>query len=152
LIETHTSSPPWSTSLSAKWLKEKTTHSDCLISILPLLQKQIATGYAKKDEEGFNYLLISKTNKGLTTKEHIKEKLKLFPKALIVTIGDTQVDFPMHQNAHLAFHVGLEQVWLNNSLPNCMMIRNEKGEDHQHVEGTLFAMTFENLPNLFRYL
>lgn len=141
LIETHTSNPPWNTSLSSKWLKEEVNNPQHLISCLPSQQKQIATGFAKKAENGFNYLLISKTNKGVTTRQHIKEKLECLPNALIVTIGDTQVDFPMHENAHLAFHVGLEQVWKTHSLPHCMMIWNEKGEDCQHVAGTLKVLT-----------
>jgi hypothetical protein len=144
LIETHTSNPPWNTSLSSKWLKEEINQPQYLIFNLPQSQKQIATGLAKKEEEGFNYLLISKTNKGLTTKKHIEEKIKLFPKALVVTIGDTQVDFPMHQNAHLAFHVGLKEVWLNTPLPHCIMIRNSEGKDAQHVTGTLQVLKLLN--------
>lgn len=137
LIETHTSNPPWSTLLSFKWLQEEMNRPQYLISNLAPWQKQMATGLAKKGDQGFNYLLICKTNKGLTTKKHIEEKIKRFPRALVVTIGDTQVDFPMHQNAHLAFHVGLEQVWRNNPLSQCIMVRNHNGKDSQHVEGTL---------------
>lgn len=144
LVETHTSNPPWASTLSSKWLQEEINQPQHLIFNLPQSQKQIATGYAKKEGEGFNYLLISKTNKGLTTKKHLEEKIKRFPKALIVTIGDTQVDFPMHQNAHLAFHVGLKEVWLNNQLPNCVMICNFEGKDAQHIEGTLQILKFLN--------
>jgi hypothetical protein len=144
LVETHTSNPPWGSTLSSKWLKEEINQPQHMIFNLPQSQKQIATGYAKKAGEGFNYLLISKTNKGLTTKKHIEEKIKQFPKALIVTIGDTQVDFPMHQNAHLAFHVGLKEVWLNNKLPHCVMICNSEGKDAQHIEGTLQVLKFLN--------
>jgi hypothetical protein len=137
LIETQTSNPPWTTLLSFEWLKDAINQPQHLISKLPLAKKKMATGFAKKGEGGFNYLIVSKTNKGITTKEHIEEKIKIHPNALIITIGDTQVDFPMHENAHIAFHVGLEQVWLNNRLPHCMLIRNESGKDAQHVEGTL---------------
>lgn len=144
LVETHTSNPPWGTSLSSKWLKEEINKSQHLVFNLPESQKKIATGYAKKDGEGFNYLLISKTNKGLTTKKHIEEKIKRFPKALIITLGDTQVDFPMHQNADLAFHVGLKEVWLNNPLAQCIMVRNLEGKDAQHIEGTLQVLKMLN--------
>lgn len=137
LIETQTSNPPWNTLFSSKWLREEMNQPQYHVSHLAPCQKQMATGVAKRGDKGFNFLLICKTNKGLTTKRHIEEKLKQFPRALIVTIGDTQVDFPMHQNAHIAFHVGLEQVWRNNSLPQCIMVRNPDGEDCQHVEGTL---------------
>ncbi len=137
LIETHTTNPPWSTALSYKWIQDEINRPQYLVSKLALSQKQMATGLAKRGDQGFNYLLISKTNKGLTTSKHIAERLKQFPKALIVTIGDTQVDFPMHKNAHLAFHVGLEEVWRNNPLAQCVMIRNASGQDSQHVEGTL---------------
>ena len=137
LIETHTSNPPWNTLLSVKWIEEEMSKPEYLISNLQPWQRQIASGFAKKGEEGFNYLLISKTHKGLTTKKHIEEKIKRFPEALVVTIGDTQVDYPMHQNAHLAFHVGLEEVWRKNSLSHCMMLRDSNGNDSQHVEGTL---------------
>lgn len=144
LVETHTSNPPWSSSLSSKWLKAEIDQPQYRISNLPQSQKQIATGFARKEGEGFNYLLISKTNKGLTTKKHIEEKIKHFPKALIVTIGDTQVDFPMHQNAHLAFHVGLKEVWLNNPLSHCVMVCNSEGKDAQHIEGTLQVLKLLN--------
>jgi hypothetical protein len=97
----------------------------------------MAAGVAKRGDQGLNYFLVSKTNKGISTKKHIEEKLKQYPHALIVTIGDTQVDFPMHRNAHVAFHVGMEKVWQNNPLPHCVMIRDQKGEDRQHIEGTL---------------
>lgn len=137
LVETHTSNPPWHSKKSSKWLEEEINQPQHKISELQSSQKQIATGYAKKDGEGFNYLLISKTNKGLTTKKHIEEKMRQFPKALIITIGDTQVDFPMHQNAHIAFHVGLKEVWTNNPLPQCVMMCDSAGKDAQHIEGTL---------------
>jgi len=137
IIETHTSNPPWGTHYSAKWLHEEMNKPEYLVSHLEPWQRKIATGFAKKGEDGFNYLLISKTNKGVTTEKHIEELIKRYPQALVVTIGDTQVDFPMHQNAHLAFHVGLEHVWQNHSLPQCMMIRNSHGHDSQHIEGTL---------------
>lgn len=141
LIETQTSNPPWSSSLSSKWLKEELSNPRNLITALPPSQRQIATGVAKREVGNFNYLLISKTNKGLTTTKHIQEKLAFLPNALIITIGDTQVDFPMHENADLAFHVGLEHVWRNHPLPQCIMIRNERGEDRQHVEGTLRVLS-----------
>jgi len=144
LIETQTSNPPWGASIASKWLKEEINQPQHMISNLPQSQKQIATGYVKRAEEGFNYLLICKTNKGLTTKKHIEEKIKHFPKALIITIGDTQVDFPMHQNAHIAFHVGLKEVWLNNPLPQCMLVRNFVGKDAQYVEGTLKILKLLN--------
>lgn len=137
LVETHTSNPPWGTSFAAKWLKEAIDHPQHMAFHLPDRQKHIATGYAKKGEEGFNCLLVSKTNKGLTTQKHLAEKLKRFPKAMVVTIGDTQVDFPMHQHAHLAFHVGLKEVWMNHPLPHCLMVCDSEGKDGQHIEGTL---------------
>lgn len=137
LIETQTSNALWSTALSSKWLQEEMNQPQYLVSHLAQFQKQVATGLAKKGDWEFNYLLICKTHKGLTTEKHIQEKLEHFPNALIVTIGDTQVDYPMHQNAHLAFHVGLEKVWANHPLPHCMMIRSPEGKDAQHVEGTL---------------
>lgn len=137
LVETHTSNPPWNTSESFKWLQQEMEQPSRLTSLLDPSQKQMATGFAKRGGRGFNYLLISKTNKGITIQKHIEEKLKKLPRALIITIGDTQVDFPMHQHAHLAFHVGLEQVLRAHALPQCMLVRNFQGEDKQHVEGTL---------------
>lgn len=141
-METQTTNPLWNILISPKWIEEEMNKPQYLLSSLPPWQKQIASGFAKRQDHGFNFLMISKTNKGRTSKKHIEEKIKLFPRALIVTIGDTQLDFPMHQNAHLAFHVGREGVWHNNSLPQCVMIRNENGEDSQHVEGTLKVLKF----------
>ncbi|WP_154017942.1 hypothetical protein [Candidatus Protochlamydia phocaeensis] len=136
LIETHTSNPPWHAALASSWFRQACEQP----SFLPELhveQKQISTGLAKRGDRGFNFLLICRTNKGLTIKKHIEDKLRRFPEALIVTIGDTLVDFPMHQHAHLAFHVGLEQVWQSHPLPQCVMVRDKMGKDSQHVEGTL---------------
>jgi hypothetical protein len=137
LIETHTSNPPWNTAYSSKWLHNEMETSNSLISSIAPRERRMSTGLAKKGDQGFNFLLISKTNKGLTTKKHIEEKRQHLPHALVVTIGDTLVDYPMHNNAHLAFHVGLEQVWRNNPLPHCIMIRSPQGADSQHIEGTL---------------
>lgn len=144
LIETQTSDDLWSTSLSSKWLQQEMNQPHHLVSSLPQSQKQVATGLVKRADWRFNYLLIGKTHKGTTTQKLIEEKLKQFPNALIVTIGDTQVDYPMHQNAHLAFHVGLEQIWRNHPLPHCMMIRSPDGKDAQHVEGTLQVLKLLN--------
>jgi len=137
MVETHTSNPPWSTGLFVSWMQKKLDQPHSVVSRLLSEQKNIATGYAKCGDQPFNYFLISKTNKGNTIKKHIEDKLKTYPHALIITIGDTQVDFPMHSKAHLAFHVGLEKVWHDNALLQCMMIRNAKGEENQHIEGTL---------------
>lgn len=145
VIETQTSYPLWKTFLSSQWLKQE------LENYLHSWNKQLATGVSKRGNKEFNYLLVSTTDKGLTTKKHIEEKIKKLPRALIVTIGDTQVDFPMHENAHLTFHVGLEQVWKDHSLPQCVMVRNSLGEDRQHIEGTLKVLKLlkEKIENPF---
>ncbi len=142
LIESQTSHPLWGLSNSSSWLRQEIHQGKGLVASLANEHKQIAMGVAHRNENKFNYLQIGKTNKGLTTKKLLEEKLQSFPKALIITIGDTQVDFPMHEYAHIAFHVGLEKVWLDNSLPNCMMVRGANGEDQQHVEGTLKVVEF----------
>jgi hypothetical protein len=141
-VETHSSHPLWSSEHAFTWLQNVINHSPHhLISCLHPWQKRIATGVAKKDDYFFNYLLICKTNKGLSIKKVIEEKLKKFPNALIITIGDTMVDFPMHRHAHVAFHVGLEKVWKSDPLAHCIMVRNHKGEDSQHIEGTLKVLS-----------
>lgn len=137
LIETHTSNPVWNTEMTLNWFKDEINCPQYLISHLPSTQKQIARGTAKRGEDKFNYFLICITNKGLTAKKHIEKKLKNSPNALVVTIGDGQVDFPMHKNAHLAFHVGPEEVWINNPLPHCVMMLSPDGKDNQCVNGTL---------------
>jgi hypothetical protein len=140
-IETHTSNPPWTITHSLQWIENQLdNHPHLLISQMPHEQKKIAGGFARHGEAGFNFLLISKTNKGLTIKKHIEEKRYLYPHALIVTIGDSQVDFPMHQHAHLAYHVGQEQVWKNYSLPHCKIVLDKYGRDSQHVAGTLHVL------------
>jgi len=133
LIETHSSSPLWGVKIAYDWMKNELDRKE--------IKAHFATGFAKKGEEGFNFLSICKTNKGKLAQWHIEEKLKQFPNALVVTIGDTQVDFPMHEKAHLAFHVGKEKVWLDNSLSHCVMIRDVNGVDQQHVEGTLKVLS-----------
>lgn len=96
-----------------------------------------ATGVAKRGDHPFHFLLLSKTHKGHTARKLIAENKKLFPNAFIITVGDTQIDFPMHEKAHLAFHVGLESVWRAHPLPHCHLVLGEQGEDDQHIEGTL---------------
>ena len=61
---------------------------------------------------------------------------------MIVTIGDTQIDFPMHKNAHLAFHVGLKKVWENTPLSHCVVVCDSEGKDEQHIEGTIAVLKF----------
>lgn len=136
-VESQTSNPPWNTDLSLKWIQNQLDRPQLLISQMPEEQKQVATGLAHRGNAGFNFLMVSKTNKSVTMQKHIQEKLLKYPDALIVTIGDTQVDFPMHRHAHLAYHVGKEQIWKNHYLPQCMLVRDHFGRDSQHVSGTL---------------
>lgn len=144
LIETHTSNPPWNTGYSSKWLKNEIEKPEYPTFYLDSSERHMSTGLTKKGDKDFNFLLISKTNKGITSKNHIDEKVKLFKRPLIITIGDTLVDYPMHRNAHLSFHVGLEKVWSDNPLPHCMMVRDRVGKDCQHVEGTLKVLELLN--------
>lgn len=128
-VETQTSYPLWKTVLSCQWLQER----------LPR-EYHLSTGCAKRADRDFNFLLITQTHKGLITKRLIDEKLKTSPRALVITIGDTQIDYPMHQNAHLAFHVGARTIWQQNPLPHCFLVCDSHGNDHQHVEGTLSVL------------
>lgn len=136
-IETHTTNPPWNTARSVSWLKSQFDCPHLLISQLPEEQKQLAAGLSHRGKDGFNFLLVSKTNKSQAIQKHIRRKKESFPDALIVTIGDTQVDYPMHQHAHLAYHVGKEQVWRDHPLPHCKLVLDKFGRDCQHVDGTL---------------
>jgi hypothetical protein len=137
LIESQTSHPPWGLSESSLWLRQEIHQNTGIVASLANEHKQMAMGLAHRDKRQFNYLQVGKTNKGLTTQRLLSEKLQSFPNALIISIGDTQVDFPMHQFAHIAFHVGLEKVWQDNMLPQCVMVRGADGQDQQHVVGTL---------------
>lgn len=139
-IESHTSNPPWNTAHSLKWIEKQLSCTDFLISKFSKEQRELSTGLAYRQSDGFNFLMVSKTNKNLTIKKHLKEKLLLYPDALIVTIGDTQVDFPMHQHAHLAYHVGQEQVWKDHNLSQCMLVQDQFGQDCQHVAGTRYIL------------
>lgn len=139
-VETHTSNPPWNTERSAQWIQKQLDSPHFLFSQLNNKQKQVATGLAHRENNGFNFLLVSKTNKSLAMKKHMQEKLLAQPNALVVTIGDSQVDFPMHQHAHLAFHVGQKQVWQNHYLPHCLLVQDKCGQDRQHVAGTLHVL------------
>lgn len=139
-VETHTSNPPWNAIRPSKWIKDQLNSPHLLISQITDEEKQVAVGLAHRGDKSFNFLMISKTNKSLTIKKHIQKKLRTQPNALIVTIGDTQVDFPMHQHAHLAYHVGLKQVWQDHYLPQCMLVQDKFGHDRQHVTGTLHVL------------
>lgn len=139
-VESQTSHPPWNTVRSLQWIRNQLHRPHLLISQLPDEQKQLATGVAHREDESFNFLMISKTNKSLTIRKHMQEKMLAHPDALVVTIGDTQVDFPMHQHAHLAYHVGKEHVWKNHNLSQCMIVRDSSGRDSQHIAGTLHVL------------
>lgn len=143
LVETHTSNPPWSTSLSSDWLKHEMRQKQYLVSSLHSSERQISAGFGKRGDLGFNYLMVSKTDKGRTTKQHLEEKRKHYPNALIIAIGDGKIDFPMYEHAHLAFHVGLKEIWEKYHQPHhCILVCSQKGEDSQHVEGTLRILQF----------
>lgn len=141
LVETHTSSSLWDTALSMEWLKREFRNPRYKISQLDESQKHVATGLCRRETHSFNFLMISKIDKGVAVKKHIEKKKLLFPEALVVTIGDTQVDYPMHEKADIAFHVGLEKVWKNHPLEHCIMMRNARGEDSQHLNGTLEVLS-----------
>ncbi len=137
LVETHTSNPPWETEISSRWFQKEMNKSQYLLSFYPAYQKKMATGFSKKEDLGFNYLMLSKTNKGISLQKHVEEKLKQYPDAFIITIGDTEVNFPMHEQAHLAFHEWIEKVWKNNPMSHFVLICTEEGVDKQQLEGTL---------------
>lgn len=139
-VEIQTSNPPWNANRSQDWIESQLDDPHLLISQYPAEQKQSAMGLAHRENDGFNFLLVSKINKSLSIKKYLQEKLQLHPNALIVTIGDTQVDFPMHQHAHLSYHVGKECVWKDHSLSHCMLIRDQFGQDSQHVSGTRYVL------------
>lgn len=139
-VESQSSNPPWDTDHSLRWIQSQLSCPNLLVSALPKEQKELATGFAHRENNGFNFLIISKINKSSAIKKHLQEKLLLYPNALIITIGDTQVDFPMHQHAHLAYHVGQEQVWKSHCLSQCMFVRDQFGQDRQHVYGTRYIL------------
>lgn len=141
-VEIQTSNPPWNANRSAEWIMSQLHCPNLLISQYPAEQKQCAMGLGHRENEGFNFLMVSKINKSVAIKKYLQEKLRLHPNALIVTIGDTQVDFPMHQHAHLSFHVGKEQVWQEQALSHCMLIKDSFGQDSQHVNGTLYVLNY----------
>lgn len=125
-VETQVFSPLYNPARALKFVKEKINKT-----------AHIATGLAKKADLEFHFLLISKTHKGHTAKQIIQDKLKIFPDTLVITVGDTQIDFPMHEHAHLAFHVGVTPVFEAYKFPHCVLVRGPQGEDKQLVEGTL---------------
>lgn len=141
LVETHTTTPPWKTKHSSVWLKEQVAKHPVLQTLTPL-QKNIATGVAHQDDYAFNFLMVSKTNKGMTTENILSKAKKHMKNPLIITVGDTQVDFPMHQHAHIAFHVGSEQVFRDHALENCILVTDKEGNANQHVHGTLQVLQF----------
>ncbi len=98
----------------------------------------LATGHAKKGDLPFHFLLISRTHKGHATQRLVRDHQE----AYVITVGDTQIDFPMHKEAHLSFHVGLASVWQAQALPHCHLVRDRSGCDAQHVEGTLSVLNF----------
>jgi hypothetical protein len=136
-IESHTSNPPWTTDQSILWLQKELEQGDFTLNEN---ERALATGVAHRGKEAFNFLMISKTHKGRAIKGYLENKLQQYPHACIITIGDTQVDFPMHQHAHHAYHVGSESVWANHPLPHFHLIQDLCGRDKQHVEGTLHIL------------
>src|SRR5690242_2349525 len=66
LIETHTSNPPWETGICCSFLEDAIAQSPHLQALAPH-EKRMAAGYAKRAGEGLNYMLISKTHKGIAS-------------------------------------------------------------------------------------
>jgi len=135
-------SPYWDLAQMTTWVKDSL--QDIGLSTSEE-KRQLVSGRAKRSGEDFDFILFGTTNKGTTSAHIIAEKRKCFPRALVVTLGDTQGDFPMHANAHLGFHVGMHKVWEQNQLAQCVMVKSANGQDSQHVEGTLYVL--EQLEN-----
>jgi hypothetical protein len=134
-IASKTSNSLWKTAYAKEWMQEELKKP--AFSHLPDAQKQIGAGLEKKGDIGVNFCVISKTSKGPTTKTLLKSISETLPNALVVTLGDTASDYPMHKEGDIAFHVGLEDVLRKNPLVNGIMVRNSLGADSQHVAGTL---------------
>lgn len=135
-MESQTTYPHWGGRTPFKWLQRQVEINEDFQKI-PKSQKCVASGVAYRNHNGFNFLTVSKSNKREAIKAYMHEQASLNPEALIITVGDTQVDFLMHEEAHLAFHVGKRHVWHEYPLSHCHLVLHQDGTDSQHVEGTL---------------
>lgn len=140
-IESHSSHPPWNTHHSVKYLKELLTDTNFKLSSLSVDEKIVGHGLAYRKNEGFNFLMISKTNKGKAINRYLMANPNRKEHEFFITIGDTQVDYPMHELSNLAFHVGMESVWKSHDLPHCHFVVGNNGEENQHVDGTLYLLS-----------
>ena len=132
--------PNWTLSGLLASLQTEVTQPAYEISTLSPAKRVVVSGSAQRDGEEFHFVTISKTHKGVASSNQIQAKTHgKSHRSLIVTLGDTQGDYPMHENAHIGFHVGKEQVWKDNAVaqPQCVLVRGENGEDRQHLNGTL---------------
>jgi hypothetical protein len=92
-------------------------------------------GLAHRDHNEFRFVLVSKTDKGTSVQA-------MFPAGsdvTLVTIGDTAVDFPMHEVGKYAFHVGLPSVFEAHRTPSTehvTMVLTVDGRASQ-VDGTV---------------
>lgn len=137
-IESHTSHPAWHSHHSVNYLKKAVNDPDCGLFSLEEEEKHVGHGIAYRKVEGFNFLMISKTNKGRALKRILSEQTN--NAEFLITFGDTQVDFPMHELADLSFHLGKRKIWEHHNLPHCHLVVDKDGKDEQHVDGTLFLL------------
>jgi hypothetical protein len=104
-------------------------------------------GVAHRGDVEFRFLIVTLTNKGATVDRLVTEDAALAPAAArrrILTVGDTQIDYPMHSRADVAFHVGAAAVWEAHrgdaALQHVNMVAGNDGRDMQNTDGTVAVL------------
>lgn len=121
--------------LSLEMILQEMNRSSCLSSLKDA-QKRVSSGIEKKDDVQFTYVVVSKTNKDVTTQKVISLIQNRLPQAFIISFGDGADDFQMHKRAALGVHVGSFKVYADNQSPQSIMVRGQDGKENQFVQGT----------------
>ncbi len=96
-----------------------------------------SSGIEKSEGRDQRYLVLSKTNKNLTTQRIREEAKKRFGQVAVVAVGDGKEDFQMFGASDLGLFVGPEDMFNTYPLPQAMLVRGREGEANQHVPGTV---------------
>ena len=80
-----------------------------------------SSGIAHRDGNSFRFVIVTTTNKGETVKRLVERRRAETARRRggnpedheleVVTVGDTAIDYPMHELASTPFHVGIPAVW-----------------------------------------
>ncbi|MDP1836150.1 MAG: hypothetical protein Q8K75_09550 [Chlamydiales bacterium] len=108
------------------------------LSSLEPHQRIPASGPAKRGSVDFNFVKISKLDKGQAIAGLVSGYMQKNPNAFVIVFGDSSVDLPMMHSSDLGIFVGGMKSISNLTKPSQMvMVTDENGNDFTNVAGTV---------------